>query len=178
MTTTSNSEMFAELKETILETISNELNVLRVLGDQIAKRRQSALLDIVSIFTSQESILCYRNQGEGYVELWKRVNHMADILNKDVTNLGVGQDPVADFITELRLLAFTVSPMLNMSYVDNIFNELNIDPEQEHFFSAEASRLLKIIIIIAVAIKTSDIWLQIMMQMNNPGRKERHEKSE
>ena len=176
MTTISNAEMFEELKTTITGAIVKEINTLRLINDPQAITRTSTLLDIISTFATQEVISCFKLPNQDYANLETRINQMAEIITKDIIN-GVGQNVTENFIRELNWLAHLLAPQLNKDYVDVVFGCMAIDDVQEKFFGANESRLLKIIVIITHAIKTSTLFLELTLANSSVKGKNRDEKS-
>ena len=175
MTIISNAEMFEELKNTIISAITQEINTLRLINDPQAISRTSTLLDIISTFATQEVIACFKRPNEDFTNLETRINHMAEIITKDVIN-GVGQNITENFIRELHWLAHALAPQLNKEYVDVVFESMALTTEQEKFFSADQPRVLKVSVLITYAIKMSSLFYELTVANAGTKSKNRDEK--
>ena len=174
MTTTSNSDMYIELSERIVDGIVNELNLLSLINSPDAQERLSSLRDIISTFSTQEPITCYREEGENeYKDLNFRINSMASTITEGITN-AIGKSSTATFLLNLNWLAHTVAPLLNIDYVNHVFVNLPLSKEQKIFFSENEEQLMKIVVIMAMVIKTSDIMTQIIVANSTPEKKGRN----
>ena len=164
MTTTYDHETFYQnLKETILEAVKRKYTLFALLPEQSdIIQRKEALLDMLTIFSFQESVVVSSGLDTGSLDANIRQT-ISDYYRHVGDGEVVGVTPTERMMDELEDLAYIIQPKFPMEYFTSFMNEQGLD-EHDQGEVAVASLSTCVIASILIVIK-SEMMLIVFTEL-------------
>lgn len=173
MTTTYNHEEFYQaLKEAILITVKKK----NLFFEELASRpdiiqRKEALIDILTIFSFQESVVTHSGKDVSTIE--RNIKQaVTEFYNYTGNGEVVGVTPAERLFNELLDLAYTILPKFPREYFDLFMAGQGLSEEDTEMVESTPAQI-NVIAAILIVIKSELLFIEASLPVKPVGRRQR-----